>query len=126
MNKVKVCSFLTLASLTGLLTGCGTTDDPYGHIQNEVDLYEYTKATAAKGTTFHETMANNLLFFTDNMKAVAPVIMIGSWIICIAIIALVRNEQRLRKIAVFTFGITIPLLTFVMVYVLAYLTGLFL
>ena len=126
MNKFKISAALFSASIAGLLTGCGSEVNPYDHIQNEVDIYEYTRDAAAGGSTFHETMANYLFFATDNMKAVAPFIMIGSWLICILIFALVRNEQRLRKIAVFTFGITIPLLTFVMVYVLAYLTGLFL
>lgn len=115
----KFLRFLPL--LSGfLLNGCGSTSQIYNGIvsQTESELYNLGNQTAQTASlTFGEVLYN----FTQNTKAIAPIVIAGSMGLGLLFLLIVRKERTWRKSIFGFFIIGIPLLMFIISYGLAIL-----
>ena len=126
IKKIKKMFVLMCMMCVMFLTGCqvDTSTDLYNHIKQQTDVYTNNTAQIKKDSVVYLT--EKAYDFCNNLKRVAPMVIIGSEVIGLALLNIVKEDQRIRKHALFLFIITIPLIMFLLTYGLSWLVGTFL
>ena len=122
-KRVYLCMIAMI--IISLLTGCGQGslyEEIYG--MNQADILAQV---AEEGSDLGSELGfPDMVYRTCiQMKKWVPLIMVGSWLSGIFISIVFKNSKEIRKWALFTLILGIPLISFVSVYLLCFLYGSF-
>lgn len=117
--------YLIVIIIVLLLTGCGQEslyEEIYG--MNQADILSQV-AGEGSGLNSAPDFPDLVYRTCIQMKKWTPIIMVGSWLLGIFISIVFRSSKEIRKWALFTLILGIPLISFVSVYILCFLYGSF-
>lgn len=114
-NTLSKAFFLIFLLSTVFLTGCSDVNT-YRNITAEIEKQEQESKEKYAGMKWDEILASKAYELNNKMKAVAPLIILVSEFICFILLGIVKNEKRIRQIAIFVFGIGIPFLSGLIIY----------
>lgn len=121
LHKI-ICSVMLLVSMA-FVSGCG--GDVYSDVYTDVMQEVANEKVYAQGMTWSELIVAKCINFYLEARRIAPIVMIGSFLFGAVVYLLIRKFKPIRRMAVFVFMLGIPALTFITVYGLAFLIGMF-
>lgn len=123
--------YLMLVPLAMLLTGCDNTEEAFDHVQNQKRIEEL--ATNASETAsgnvgrvkygFQETIAYYAYAIATWLKTMCVPIIIGSILIGVFGLLLIKKNIKIRRTCIIWFMIAIPIITLIVTFISAYYAG---
>lgn len=104
--KAKLATMLTACSLC--LTACAKDINDIYHSAQTTAADVSFKGTPMEGMTFRQATYFFAIYVSDMCKAYVPYVVIGSWLLGLLIITVVKKEKLLIRKAVLGFGVAIP------------------
>ena len=107
------------------LTGCQLDTDNaiYNKVKGQTDIFTANTQQAKKDGVVY--LVEIVYDFCNSLRTITPIVMVASWVIGIVLLMVIQQDQALRKRAIFMFIIGIPLIFFLLTYVLLWLVGAF-
>lgn len=122
-----LCIMMLQMGIVLVTSGCAMVDtesEIYEKIQSQTTQFSVENADTS-GKDWWLVFSEKAYDFCNALKAVAPWIIIGSFIIGIIILKVVTEDQAIRRKAIATFCVAIPVLVFAATYGFAWLIGTF-